>query len=77
MILRFQSITFPVKKAACVAFNTETRTYTTNREIVHAFPPLSLPANDFDRLMQELDFNCYDYSDDLYHPIDHGEIPSF
>lgn len=63
MILRFKSIS---SQPEHLGINTELRTYTRNREEVCKGFVISVACNHFEHILRELDFNSFDYSDDLH-----------
>lgn len=72
MILRFESIR---SQPEHIAINTELHIYTRNREEVLKGLVISVTCNHFEHIIKELDFNGYDYSDDLHTVPEPEETP--
>lgn len=62
MILRFMSAS---SSPEYLGINTEAKTYTTKPEAVKDGFVITVSCEGFNKLMREVDFNCYDYNDDL------------
>lgn len=65
MILRFKSAS---SKPEYLAINTENKSYTTDEKQVNdgEHTVITVACNHFEHLMQEVDFNCYDYTENLF-----------
>lgn len=74
MILRFKSAS---NEPEYLAINTESKTYTTDAAKVNdgEHTVMTLACNHFEYLMREVDFNCYDYSENLTAPEDYEPLP--
>ena len=68
MILRFRSAS---SEPEYLAINTEHKTYTTDAKQVNdgIHTVITVACNHFDHLMREVDFNCYDYTENLTEPV--------
>lgn len=64
MILRFKSAS---SEPEYLAINTEEKTYTTDAKQVNDgnHTVITVACNHFEHLMREIDFNCYDYTENL------------
>lgn len=60
MILRFKS------NEDYLAFDTKKGTYTTKKELVCKYAPLEVNDYTFYKILAELDFNSFDYSDKFF-----------
>lgn len=72
MILRFKSAS---NKPQYIAVNTALQTYTTKPEEVKKGVVITLFCNDFEHVVKEINFNGYDYTDDLQKPVDAEPLP--
>lgn len=72
MILRFSSASSSPKY---VAINTRLNTYTTKPEEVKKGYVMQVACNYFDHIMGEIDFNAFDYVDDLSKPAEVETTP--
>ena len=72
MILRFKENSSAPRY---IAFNSVLKTYTTNPQEVKKGDIITVAANHFDKIAAEIDFNGYDYTDNLQEPVEHEEIP--
>lgn len=74
MILRFKSAS---SEPEYLAINTEEKTYTTDAKQVNDgnHTVITVACNHFEHLMREIDFNCYDYTENLTAPADHESLP--
>lgn len=74
MILRFKESS---SNPRYIAFNSVLKVYTTNPAEVKRGQVLTLACNHFSHVVQEIEFNGYDYTDDLTAPPGVEEIPTF
>lgn len=74
MILRFKSAS---SQPEYLAINTEEKTYTTDAKQVNDgnHTVITVACNHFEHLMREVDFNCYDYTENLTTPADSEQLP--
>lgn len=74
MILRFRSAS---SEPEYLAINTEHKTYTTDAEQVNdgVHTVITVACNHFTHLMREVDFNCYDYTENLTEPVTSEPLP--
>ena len=74
MILRFKEAS---SEPRYIAFNSVLKTYTTNPEEVKKGFVMQIAVNYFDHIAAEVDFNGYDYADDLSKPVEMEDCPTW
>lgn len=74
MILRFKSAS---SEPEYLAINTKEKTYTTDEKQINdgMHTVMTLACNHFNHLKGEVNFNCYDYTENLTAHADYEPLP--